>query len=520
MPTLKNNSMAHFDQSDRPDEPIVIQPVAAPLSRGEARRGTAKERLRRRLSALRMVAFCVALAMLGGIAAFVFLALPERIEMPLQSPPSAAQPVAASHPQPTTEVVPPYRALELAQARARAEDGLKDFVELQLALEQELNVAAWGAQHLAAAKDRANAADVLFVETQYDAAIVEYAAATADLRALLARGKALFEAALAQGHAALEERDVAVAGDAFARALAIRPNDPRATAGAARAAKLPQVVALLRDSERAALRGDHDAAHRLLTQVRDLDAATPGLDARLAEVAAIQADAQRMAQLSAGFAALESGAHDAAEDAFAVVLRDYPDDPAALAGRQQTEQAKTLATIDNLRKAALARLQSEDWDGALTSYDQALAIDPSLQFARDGRRRVQTRVDLVNAMDRVIADPGLLSADQEFRAARKTLRLAGLETGVGEKFAARLATFKEVVQRSATPVSLVLLSDNATEVIIHKVGAVGTFNRHELSLRPGRYVIVGSRDGCRDVRKEIVLKADMPPVDIRCVEHI
>ena len=100
MPTLKNNSMAHFDQSDRPDEPIVIQPVAAPLSRGEARRGTAKERLRRRLSALRMVAFCVALAMLGGIAAFVFLALPERIEMPFHLlPPLFLQPPASHHTQ-------------------------------------------------------------------------------------------------------------------------------------------------------------------------------------------------------------------------------------------------------------------------------------------------------------------------------------------------------------------------------------------------------------------------------------
>ena len=512
--------MPRFDKPDQLDEPIVIQPVAAPLSRGDAPRGTAKERLRRRLSALRMVAFCAVLAVLGGIAAFVFLALPARVETPLHDPSPTAQPAATNRQQPTAETIPLYRALELAQARGRAEDSLKNFVDLQLMLEQELNVAAWGEQDLAAAKDRANAADALFLSTKYDAAIAEYAAALADLRALAAKGNALFEAALAQGRVALEERDVAAAGDAFARALAIRPNNPRAATGAARAEKLPEVVALLRESERAALRGDHDGAHQVLTRVRSLDAATPGLDARLAAVAATRAEERRKAKLSAGFAALESGAHDVALDAFAAVLRDYPDDPAALAGRQQAEQAKTLAAIDGLREAALARLQAENWDGALASYDQALAIDPSLQFARDGRRLVQTRVDLVKAMDRVIADPGLLSEDQEFHAARETLRLASLETDAGETFAARLATFEDVVERSAMPVSLVLLSDNATEVVIHKVGAIGTFNRHELSLRPGRYVIVGSRDGCRDVRQEIVLTADMPPVDIRCVEHI
>ena len=67
---------------------------------------------------------------------------------------------------------------------------------------------------------------------------------------------------------------------------------------------------------------------------------------------------------------------------------------------------------------------------------------------------------------------------------------------------------------------LVLVSDNATEVTIHKVGALGTFETHELSLRPGRYVIVGSQVGCRDVRREIVLSSGMAPVDIRCAERI
>ena len=507
-------------RSNEPDEPIVIQPVAAPLSREGLPRGTAKERLRRRLSTLRIVAFCAVLALLGGIAAFVFLALPEHVEPPRHSPSPSTQQAAASRQQPADETIPPYRAVELAQARAQAEAHVKEFVDLQLALEQELDVAAWGEQDLAAVKDRANAADVLFLETQYDAAIAEYTGAVADLQALMAKGNTLFEAALSAGYAALEERNVAAASAAFERAQAIRPGDPRAAVGAARAEKLPQVVALLRESERAALRGDHEDAYQLLTQVRTLDPATPGLDARLAAAAAARTDERRKAKLSAGFAALERAAYDAALDAFAAVLRDHPDDAAALAGRQQTEQAKTRAAIDSLRATAIAQMQAEDWTSALASYDQALGIDPSLQFARDGKRLVQARVDLIKAMRRVSADPDLLSSDQEFDAAQEVLRLASLETDAGEQFAVRLAKFKEIVERATMPVPLVLLSDNATEVSIRKVGPIGTFDRHELPLRPGRYVIVGSRDGCRDVRKQIVLTADMPPVDIRCVESI
>ena len=239
------------------------------------------------------------------------------------------------------------------------------------------------------------------------------------------------------------------------------------------------MVALLRESERAALRGDHEDAYQLLTQVRALDPATPSLDARLAAAAAARTDERRKVKLSAGFAALERAAYDAALDAFAAVLRDHPDDAAALAGRQQTEQAKTRAAIDSLRATAVAQMQAEDWTSALASYDQALGIDPSLQFARDGKRLVQARVDLIKAMSRVSADPDLLSSDQEFDAAQEVLRLASLETDAGEQFAVRLAKFKEIVERATMPVPLVLLSDNATEVSIRKVGP----HRH---LRPPR----------------------------------
>ena len=65
-----------------------------------------------------------------------------------------------------------------------------------------------------------------------------------------------------------------------------------------------------------------------------------------------------------------------------------------------------------------------------------------------------------------------------------------------------------------------LVSDNATDVTVYRVGRLGSFERRALQLRPGRYTIVGSRAGCRDVRKEIVLDAGMAPVTIRCEERI
>lgn len=508
------------------EEPTYIEPVAAPLTRSGGRgRGIAggdPRNLRHRLSP-RALVFTAVMVLLGGALAFVLISLPGRVTTPTPKAPANAatgsQPSADTAPA-SEDAVPPFRAEQIAFARERAREKLRDFVDLQLTLESNFNIAAWGADELERIKDRANTADALFIDEKFDAAIDEYAAAFADLQALAAKGETLFEEAVAAGFAALGARDAEAASAAFDQALAMAPEDGRANAGAGRAAKLPGIIAALREAERAILREEYDTAHRHVAEVRRLDPETTGLDELSSRIAAARTAKRRDSQLSSAFAALAAGRHEAALDAFDKVLKDDPANASALGGRQQTVQARTLAAIDRLRAKALAETQAEDWEAALESYDAVLAIDSTLQFARDGKARVRERVMLIRDMDSVLADPGQLSSDREFAAAEETLRLADEQADAGGAFAKRLAEFRDLLGRSAEPVPLVLVSDNATEVTIHKVGALGTFETHELALRPGRYVIVGSQVGCRDVRREIVLSSGMAPVDIRCAERI
>ena len=508
------------------EDPTYIEPVAAPLTRSGGRgRGimASDERSPFRRLSPRALWFTAVMILLGGALAFVVISLPDRVATPTaQAPANAATggaPGADAEPAPD-EIIPPFRAEQIALAREQAREKLRDFVDLQLTLENDFNIAAWGADDLARVKDRANSADALFIDERFDDAIDEYAAALADLQALAAKGETLFEEAVAAGLAALAVRDVNAAREAFDRALAMRPEDSRAAAGAGRAAKLPEVVAALREAERAILREDYDAASVHVAQARRLDPETTGLNKLSSRIASARISKRRDAQLSSAFAALAAGRHEAALNAFDGVLRENPSHPTALAGRQQTVQAQTLAAIDDLRTKALAETQAEEWEAALASYDAVLAIDSSLQFARDGKARIRERVMLTRAMEAMLADPGRLSSDQEFAAAKETLRSAAEQADAGTAFAKRLAEFRDLVARSAEPVPLVLVSDNATEVTIHKVGTLGPFERHEVALRPGRYVIVGSQVGCRDVRKEIVLSSGMAPVDIRCAERI
>jgi hypothetical protein len=67
-----------------------------------------------------------------------------------------------------------------------------------------------------------------------------------------------------------------------------------------------------------------------------------------------------------------------------------------------------------------------------------------------------------------------------------------------------------------------LVSDNATEVTVYRVGELGTFAARELELKPGRYTAVGSRRGFRDVRETFTVLPgrENGPVTVVCVESI
>ena len=66
------------------------------------------------------------------------------------------------------------------------------------------------------------------------------------------------------------------------------------------------------------------------------------------------------------------------------------------------------------------------------------------------------------------------------------------------------------------------MSDQLTEVFINRIGKVGKFSDHSVRLVPGKYTLIGTRDGYRDVRHQLLVLPGIPPepVVIRCEEKI
>lgn len=174
------------------------------------------------------------------------------------------------------------------------------------------------------------------------------------------------------------------------------------------------------------------------------------------------------------------------------------------------------------REAGAALEAREDWRGALQEYLAALAIDPHLTFALEGRERSEKRAALDEALDLHIRRPERLSAPAVAREAEAVLeRARGIEPS-GPALRARTAALEAALARARTKVAVVIESDGLTQLSLSRVGPLGTLKRRSLELLPGTYTVTGSRRGYRDVRRQFSVSPEAPAltVSLRCDEAL
>ena len=418
------------------------------------------------------------------------------------------------------ELLSPFKDSQLERARARAQETLdrfsamQDHVEVNMLGSHEVNT------RYRSILDRADQGDIYFADRAFDQALEAYEVATEELQAYITDMDRRFDELMVAANEKLDERDEDAARQLFNEAGDVKPLDVQVQAGLRRVQLLPEVNRLLRESRRAVLREEWREAASFLEQARNKDPLTKGLASLGQEIQEAIRERDFNDKISRAHAALAAGDFNGAESLFNEALQETPESSAAQTGLQQTARARTRSQIEQLRLDALEREARLDMEGALTLYDQALEIDRSLQFARDGRQRVIAIVSVMRSMNRFMSDPGILSSDEEFTAAQEVLTTAEEHRNFSADYDELLGNFSTLLQEAAIELPLVLLSDNATEISVTTVGVLGVFERHEVLLRPGRYEIVGSSDGCVDVRKTITVRPGMEPISVVCDDPI
>jgi tetratricopeptide (TPR) repeat protein len=265
-----------------------------------------------------------------------------------------------------------------------------------------------------------------------------------------------------------------------------------------------------------------EAARQSFARAVELDPewqpAQDGLERVQATIRQMEFD-QRMTE---GLVALSESDYAGARAAFRMAQEIFPQSREPADGLLQVDQGIRLDRIARLELQAQDEERSEAWETAVDTYKSILEIDGDLAFAQDGLSRSQQMAALHAQLDKYISAPDTLSNPGTMARATQLVVDVTRMPEIGPRLGGQRDDLSRLLKRAATPLTVRLVSDNLTEVSIYKVGKLGSFETRELDLRPGTYVVVGSRPGYRDVRLEVRVapEVDLQPVVVRCEEAI
>ena len=304
--------------------------------------------------------------------------------------------------------------------------------------------------------------------------------------------------------------------------MALNPTDAQMIALQKRIAVFPQVQELLAQARvaRAENRPAKEAA--ALQKALALDRSHTAAQTRLAELHGQLKRQRFLDAVQNARAVLDAGDWDAAAKQIALAKTLFPTDKTLPPLEKQLRQAqleKEFAAQINHGEQAKAR---DDWSAAVTHFQRARKLKPDDKTAvenHDLAQRivgVEQQLRLLSDREHRLGDKNVLASASAYLQEAESL----VEISPGLKKIHAELTRKVALYRAE--VEVVVVSDNATYIVVRGEGQVGETARRTIRLRPGERVFEGTRSGYKSklVTVDLVPGASAVEVVVICDEKI
>jgi tetratricopeptide (TPR) repeat protein len=456
----------------------------------------------------------LALALVG-----VFVFLPGMVATPVVGSASAS---GAAEPGVPKTTLPSAQDNEAERQRINEFEQANERFRVLLEELETQGAGVWGGATFAAAKSLGAMASDAETARDWALALDRISVANQRLSRIAEERPQALARQVRDAEVSLESGRLEAARQSFELAQRIDPTNADAGRGLARVTALGPVLPSLVAAETASLTLDHLAALTRYEEVLRADPLNRVAREGVARARAAIGTDRYAREIGEALSALRAGKTAEARAALGRARGLRPDGaeiPLILAQIEATGERRDLEVV----RAEIEALESdEQWGDALLRYDTLLARHPTLAFARTGRARVAPRAQLARRIDALLANPARLSAPEVRREGERLLAEAVDIKTAAPVLRRQADSLRETLRVYDQPVLAVLESDGVTVVSVQRVGSFGAFTRREVSLKPGRYVAIGSRPGFRDVRREFTVTPgdSMLVIAVRCTELV
>ncbi len=417
----------------------------------------------------------------------------------------------------------PWTDAQIAKERRETQDILAKLLNAQEQLEKQ-DVEQWAADAYNAALKTAESGDNHYRARQFTEAKERYNNTLTQFKHIAEQAQTVLEQQLKIGAQALSDTEAEPAIQAYTLALKIDAKREEAQLGLERALALTDVLQLIKQGESLENSGNFDEAKARYTNALEQDPESPLAQTHIETIKRKIVERDFTEAMSAGYAALAQQNFTAARTKFKRALAIKPEAVDAQQALTQAENQQQQSKINKLLSEAAKLESQEQWSQAVDTYRAIMSLDSNVVKAKVGAIRSETRLNLANNIQQIITDPTRLQNDPSYQYAQTLLRDLRSIPQLGPAAQAQSRQLEKLLELSRVPVHVSIKSDAQTRVTLYRVGELGLFNEHDIELTPGKYTLVGTREGYRDVRKEFTIEPrenpTQPVIVIQCEEPI
>lgn len=407
--------------------------------------------------------------------------------------------------------------LSICKDREDALLAIKNFQKINKDI-AAINLKIWSPEDFIILQDLASKAEELFSNNSFRESEEAYAKAILLAKTFIQQSKISLELFIKNGYNFLLANNWIDAEKLFRKALTISPDHLLANEGLKRALVLEQVLDFLKEANLLINVNSLDQAKKLILQASKLDTKNSSTKELIIKVNELIKNRDISEALIAGYASLNNNQYSDANYFFKKVLALESQSLAALRGMKEVEQGIIIETINNERLLAEQSFESENFSKALTHYQKILNLQKNIDFAVTGLNEVRVFIDLEKKIDRYLDNPNRLSSRAVFLEASQVLELI-TSYNLRERLIAKKIQLSKLLNQYSKPITLVISSDNKTNISLLNVGNLGFFSSKELKLSSGTYTFIGKRKGYVNVRQIIDL-TESTNIKIECNEKI
>jgi tetratricopeptide (TPR) repeat protein len=414
-------------------------------------------------------------------------------------------------------------------------DKLENLINRWLLLDSEVeqeNISLWADKDILQARNNARQGEQFSRQANYELAEINYKNAISIIEQVKLSKSSILNNLLQNADNALAAEDFKTAKQLYEKVLQIDSVNKQGLYGLKRSVHFSEVIGLYKKASRMLTQDDEESVEKynnillLLNKAVEIDKEyLPAM--KLLEK--IQKKNNRLLfkrHITQSMKSLEENKFNSARKFLNQARVIDAQDPAVKELENRIKATEKSHKIRELKQIVLYKENKEQWSAVVDTYNKILKIEPRTIFAMQGKIQAETFNGWYEQLEHIIDHPERLHSDKIRQSARRQVslikELSADKLVQHRKLDMKLSRVNKLIDSSFIDINVELLSDNITQIEIYKVGRLGQFKQKTVILKPGKYTVVGSRLGYRDMRLIINIsgKDKNPRFSVICMEVI